>query len=152
MNVNKHAKCVSKLLNNGYSKTTHSSQPPASDASPSFRQLNDAPIMSRFEKLKARTSNFRRYRFGNVARIHADPNNLTPRKRNSPSRRFNKLRIQRIRRSANFPIRVVTRSNYTIHSTTGGMSPFGLVAKMLTKQVLAFKNKTEMTPLVLNLL
>uniref|UniRef100_A0A914Z3F0 Ribosomal protein L32 n=1 Tax=Panagrolaimus superbus TaxID=310955 RepID=A0A914Z3F0_9BILA len=131
--------------------------------------------MTRFEKLKAKNLKLsNRYsdiaridstdlknhpiilpkRRRNRRRLHR---NLINRRRkygrkSKLSQRFSKLRFRhrlRVRRDTTTnlgkPIRIVSKSNYNLYGSEGGMSPFGMVAKMLTKQVLAVKNKTELT-------
>uniref|UniRef100_A0AC35FF69 Uncharacterized protein n=1 Tax=Panagrolaimus sp. PS1159 TaxID=55785 RepID=A0AC35FF69_9BILA len=175
VSVNKHAKCVSKLLKDEYLKKSINPNKSFLAVHSFKQQLDDTqPIsrpMTRFEKLKARNLKLTN-RYSNIARINSGDssdnsnilskiqrgrrlNQLNKRRRRKfgskfGRKRFSRLRFhRRIRRDTALNlgknIKVVSRANYNLYGSEGGMTPFGMVAKMLTKQVLAVKNKTEMT-------
>ncbi|KAE9547626.1 hypothetical protein FO519_009162 [Halicephalobus sp. NKZ332] len=193
--VNKHAKCVSKLLKNEYpiTKKSNSSsqvnpirrnsiktgtlrvqpivsfvtQPelfskpipsvPASSAPSS--SLVPSPLASSPSIPPTTTLSSRklRNRFSSIRRIAfaTQPSSRFERLRyrsRSPeveteSSTYRRLNIRRLKRdAAPTPFvnhyRVISKQQYELSRGDGGVSPFGMVAKILKKSVLAAKNKT----------
>lgn len=164
--VTKHAKCVSKLLRDEYptakrpnfsfhlqatrkhlTKTGESKVKPTeafvtehdtrSTSSPSKRLRNRFPSVSGLNLKKHSFSRFEKFRYR--------PKITKAQVNRSDFRHMSFRRYKRDLASNAFEnrFRVISKNQYELSGGDRGLSPFGIVAKMLKKSMLVAKNKTD---------